>query len=149
MIRTRHKLALAFGGALAILAGVADARPKLTGEQQLAEMLKDRVPGKPVDCIDMPMVSSSTVIDKTAIVYQSGSTYYVQRPRVGADSLDSDDVLVTRLTSSQLCSIDTVQLHDRSTGFWRGFVGLDKFVPYTRPPKVDPAKVEPPRAEPP
>jgi len=140
MIRDRHKLVLALGGAVAIVAGaaVADARPKLTGEQELAEMLGDRVPGKPVDCINLPQVSSSTVIDKTAIVYQEGGTYYVQRPRVGAESLDRDDILVTRLTTSDLCSIDTVQLHDRASGFWRGFVGLGKFVPYTRPPKVSP-----------
>jgi len=140
MMHTRHKLALVVGGTLAILAGVAHARPRLTGEEQLADMLKDRVAGKPVDCINLPMVSSSTVIDKTAIVYQTGSTYYVQRPKVGADELDNDDVLVTRLTSSELCSIDTVELHDRASGFWRGFVGLDKFVPYARPPKIRPAK---------
>lgn len=140
MMHTRHKLALVAGGTLAILAGVAHARPKLTGEEQLADMLKDRVAGKPVDCINLPMVSSSTVIDKTAIVYQSGGTYYVQRPKVGADDLDNDDVLVTRLTSSELCSIDTVELHDRASGFWRGFVGLDKFVPYARPPKARPVK---------
>jgi len=139
MMRTRHKLALVMGGTLAILAGVAHARPKLTGEEQLADMLKDRIAGKPVDCISLPAVSSSTVIDKTAIVYQSGSTYYVQRPITGAEDLDDDDVLVTRLTTSQLCSIDTVQLHDRTSGFWRGFVGLNKFVPYTRPPKAHPA----------
>ncbi len=131
----------ALGAALAMLAGTtsANARPKLTGEQELADMLKDRVAGKPVDCINLSTVSSSVIIDKTAIVYQSGSTYYVQRPRSGAETLDRDDVLVTRLTSSQLCSIDTVQLHDRSGGLWRGFVGLDKFVPYTRPPKDKPA----------
>lgn len=142
MIRKHLRLSLALAGAVAIVAGaaVAQARPRLTGEEQLAEMLKGRVAGKPVDCINLQMAGSSTVIDKTAIVYQSGSTYYVQRPRVGADSLDSDDVLVTRLYSSDLCSIDTIQLHDRSSGFWRGFVGLDKFVPYTRPPKVDASK---------
>ncbi len=136
MIREHHALTIALAATLAIGAGaaVADAKPRLTGEAELADMLKDRVPGKPVDCIDLPMVSSSTVIDKTAIVYQMGGTYYVQRPRSGAESLDSDDVLVTRLTTSELCSIDTVQLHDRSSGFWRGFVSLDKFVPYTRAP---------------
>lgn len=140
MIREHHKPIIALGAAVAIVAGaaVAQARPHLTGEQELAEMLKDRVPGKPLDCISLSMMGSSTVIDKTAIVYQSGSTYYVQRPRVGAESLDSDDVLVTRLTGSELCSIDTVQLHDRTSGFWRGFVALDKFVPYNRPPKVAP-----------
>ncbi|WP_028640978.1 hypothetical protein [Novosphingobium acidiphilum] len=142
MIREHHALTIALAATLAIGAGaaVADAKPRLTGEAELADMLKDRVPGKPVDCIDLPMVSSSTVIDKTAIVYQMGGTYYVQRPRSGAESLDSDDVLVTRLTTSELCSIDTVQLHDRSSGFWRGFVSLDKFVPYTRPRKVAPSK---------
>ena len=84
----------------------------------------------------MPNVQSSRVIDKTAIVYGSGSTIYVQRPRSGADTLDSSDILVTQLTTSQLCSIDTVQLRDRNGYFWRGFVGLDKFVPYTKPAKV-------------
>lgn len=142
MIREHNKLIFALSAVVAVLAGaaVAEARPRLTGEQELAQMLKDRVPGKPVDCISMMMMGSSTVIDKTAIVYQSGSTFYVQRPRVGAESLDSDDVLVTRLTGSELCSIDTVQLHDRSSGFWRGFVGLDKFTPYNRPPKTAPMR---------
>ena len=137
MIRDRHALTLSLGILFALGAGaaVADARPRLTGEAQLADMLKDRVAGKPVDCIELPMATSSTVIDKTAIVYQVGGTYYVQRPRSGAESLDSDDVLVTRLHSSELCSIDTVELHDRTGGFWRGFVSLDKFIPYTRPRK--------------
>jgi hypothetical protein len=40
------------------------------------------------------------------------------------------------MTGSQLCAIDTVQLRDRTSGFWRGFVGLDKFIPYTKPDKV-------------
>jgi hypothetical protein len=39
----------------------------------------------------------------------------------GRRTLDNDDVLVTRLTSSQLCSIDTVHLVDRTSHFQRGF----------------------------
>jgi hypothetical protein len=93
-----------------------------------------RVAGAPVDCIYMPTVRSTQIYDKIAIVYDAGGTLYVQKPRVGAESLDNDDVLVTRLTSSQLCSIDTVHLVDRTSHFQRGFVGLDKFVPYTKPP---------------
>jgi len=137
MIRSARKLAIAAAAGALMLAGTAaDAKPRLTGEEQLAKLLDGRVAGKPVDCITLTQIGSSTVIDKTAIVYGSGSTLYVQRPRTGAESLDSDDILVTRLTTSQLCSIDTVQLHDRNSQFWRGFVGLDKFVPYTRPPKA-------------
>ncbi|KUR72456.1 hypothetical protein AQZ52_04165 [Novosphingobium fuchskuhlense] len=137
MIRTAQRLAIvAAASALALAGAAADAKPRLTGEEQLAKMLEGRVAGEPVNCISLPNVQSSRVIDKTAIVYGSGSTLYVQRPKSGAQSLDSDDILVTHLTSSQLCSIDTVQLRDRNGYFWRGFVGLDKFVPYTKPAKV-------------
>jgi hypothetical protein len=137
MVHIARKLGLVAAACAALLAGTAaDARTRLTGEQQLAKLLEGRVAGTPVDCIYMPTVGSSTVIDKTAIVYNSGRTVYVQRPKVGAESLDSDDILVTEMHSSQLCSIDTVQLHDRNGHFWRGFVGLDKFVPYAKPAKV-------------
>ncbi len=138
MIRNATKLAMVAAAGVLMLAvgGAADARPRLTGEEQLAKLLEGRVAGEPVNCISMPNVQSSRVIDKTAIVYGSGSTIYVQRPRSGAETLDSDDILVTQLTTSQLCSIDTVQLRDRNGYFWRGFVGLDKFVPYTKPAKV-------------
>ncbi|WP_225205125.1 hypothetical protein [Novosphingobium huizhouense] len=124
-------LALA-AGVMVLAAGVAEAKPRLTGEQQLAKMLEGRVAGEPVNCINNPTISSARVIDKTAIVYDSGNTLYVQRPRTGVESLDDDAILVTRLYGSQLCSVDTVQLVDRVSGFWRGFVGLDTFVPYTK-----------------
>ncbi len=137
MVRIARKFGIAAAASALLLVGTAaDARPRLTGEEQLAKLLDGRVAGKPVDCIYMPTIGSSTVIDKTAIVYDSGRTVYVQRPKVGAESLDDDDILVTELHSSQLCSIDTVQLRDRNGHFWRGFVGLDKFVPYTKPAKV-------------
>jgi hypothetical protein len=137
MIRIATKIGLVAAAGALILAGTtADARPRLTGEEQLAKLLDGRVAGKPVNCITLPYVQSTTVIDKTAIVYGSGSTIYVQRPRSGASSLDSNDVLVTQLTTSQLCNIDTVQLRDRNGFFFRGFVSLDQFVPYSRSPKV-------------
>ncbi|WP_421836680.1 hypothetical protein [Novosphingobium sp.] len=137
MIRNATKLGfVAAAGALLLAGAAADARPRLTGEEQLAKLLDGRVAGKPVNCINLPNVQSSRVIDKTAIVYGSGSTLYVQRPKSGASSLNSDDILVTRLVSSQLCNIDVVQLRDRNGLFWRGFVSLDQFVPYSRPAKV-------------
>lgn len=109
------------------------ARQKLNGEQQLAKILDGRVAGKPVSCIPLNRSQSTQIIDKTAIVYKVGGTYYVNRPN-NAQSLDSDDILVTKLYSSQLCRLDTVQLRDRTTpSMWSGFVGLQDFVPYTRP----------------
>jgi hypothetical protein len=114
----------------------AEAKPRLTGEEQLAKTLEGRVAGKPVNCINPAFYSSTRVYDKTAIVYESGRTLYVQRPRSGAESLDGNVVLVTNIRGSQLCSVDIVRLLDRTNFFYRGFVGLGEFVPYTRPPKV-------------
>lgn len=110
----------------------ATAREKLDPEAKLAKLLEGRVAGKPQDCISLSNARSSQIIDKTAIVYNSGSTLWVNRPRGGAESLDDDDILVTKTIGSQLCSIDTVQLHDRSSHFYSGFVSLGEFVPYRR-----------------
>lgn len=114
------------------IAPAAQAKPKLTGEEQLAKMLEGRVAGEPVNCIPYSRLDQATVIKKTAIVYRVGNTLYVNRP-TNADLLDDDDILVTRLWGSQLCSVDTVQLRDRmSPGMWNGFVGLNEFVPYKK-----------------
>jgi hypothetical protein len=108
------------------------AREHLTPEQELAKILKDRTPGKPEDCIQLINVRSTTIIDKTAIVYDTGRVIYVNRPAY-PQQLDDDDVMVTKTWGSQLCRLDIVQLHARSGMFWRGSVGLEDFIPYTKP----------------
>ena len=114
------------------LSVAADARPKITPEAKLAKMLDGRVAGKPQDCIFLPSIRGSRIVDNTAIVYDAGRTLWVNRPRSGAESLDDDDILVTRLHSSSLCSIDIVELRDRYGHFYNGFVGLGEFVPYRK-----------------
>ncbi len=116
------------------LAVAADARPRVAPEEKLAKLLDSRVPGEPRDCIYLPSIRGSRIIDKTAIVYDAGRTLWVNRPRSGASSLDDDDILVTNLygSGSSLCSIDIVHLQDRSSNFYRGFVGLGEFVPYRK-----------------
>ncbi len=116
--------------ALLVLPGAANADPE--GEAKLAKMLHGRVAGKPVACLSTRL-ASSVVIDGTAIVYRNGSTLYVNRPRTGAAELDNDDILIVNQASSQLCSIDKIDLIDRGSRLWRGFVVLDSFVPYTLP----------------
>ena len=125
--------ALILAAGAALLAGAPSlAAEKLTGEAKLAKMLEGRVAGKPTSCIPLFDARDTTVIDKTAIVYDAGGTIWVNRtdnPR----SLDSDDIMVTKLHIGQLCRLDTVELRDRS-GFWfTGFVGLEDFVPYRKP----------------
>ena len=118
--------------AAAVAAAPAAAREKLEPEAQLARLLEGRVAGEPQNCISLATARSSQIIDKTAIVYRAGSTLWVNRPRGGAESLDDDDILVTKTIGSQLCSIDAVELRDRTSHFYTGFVSLGEFVPYRR-----------------
>ena len=108
------------------------AKEKPTGEEKLAKILEGRVAGQPQDCISLSSATSSQIVDKTAIVYRIGSTLWVNRPRGGAESLDDDNILVTKLTGTRLCSIDTIQLHDRDSHMYAGFVALGDFVPYRK-----------------
>lgn len=108
------------------------------GEEKLAKALDGRTAGKPVRCLNLRDIQSSEIIDRTAILYRTGGgRLYVNRPEIGRESLDNDDILVTRTFGSQLCSIDTVRLLDRTSRFYSGFVGLGEFVPYTRAPKTN------------
>lgn len=102
------------------------------GEAKLAEALEGRVAGEPVDCINLRNVRSSEIIKDTAIIYDAGSTLYVNRPDAGAGSLDKWDVLVTRTLTSRLCDVDVVYLRDRGTDMQTGFVLLGDFIPYRR-----------------
>lgn len=129
----RPFIATIIAAAAVATAPAASAKEKLTGEQQLEKLLGGRVAGEPQNCIQLTGSNSTTIIDGTAIVYRIGSTLWVNRPKGGAESLDDDDILVTKLTGSQLCSIDTVQLRDRTSQMYSGFVSLGEFVPYRRP----------------
>lgn len=126
----RKLIPLIVGGLL--LAG-APALASERGEAQLERALAGRVAGEPVRCISLWGSNSSQIIDNTAILFRVGSTIYVNRPRAGAESLDRDDTMVTRLYGdSRLCSIDTVRTVDLQSGFQTGIVFLGEFVPYRR-----------------
>lgn len=124
--------AMLTAAALVAVPASLSARERLAPEAELARLLEGRVAGEPEDCITLHSVRNSQIIDNTAIVYRIGSTLWVNRPEGGAHSLDDDDVLLTKLHSSQLCSIDTVELRDRVGLFYNGFVSLGEFVPYRR-----------------
>lgn len=113
-------------------AATAEDQPFAKGEAELAKMLEGRVAGEPVRCLPNSWLDRSTVIDKTAIVYRSGSRLYVNRPRGGADQLNDDDILVTKIYGSQLCNVDKIDLVDRTSRMWSGFVVLGDFVPYEK-----------------
>lgn len=125
-----RKLITLLAGTL-MLGGVAQAK-RPDPEAALANALRDRVAGTPVQCIDLHRVRSSRIIDGTAILYDAGSVIYVNRPANGAEELNQWDTMVTRTFTSQLCNVDTVTMVDRGSHSFTGVVFLGDFVPYRR-----------------
>ncbi len=126
------RLAIALATAAALLSAPAiHAKERVSGEEKLAKILKGRVAGEPVNCLPMSANGDVRIIDKTALVYGRGNTLWVNQP-MNASALDRDDILVRKSHTAQVCNLDTVQLIDRSSKFYTGFVGLNKFVPYRK-----------------
>ncbi|MGH6615639.1 hypothetical protein [Sphingomonas sp.] len=140
-MRSIHLLLAGAALATGLMAGGVAQAERLSPEAKLAKLLDGRVAGKPVDCIRLLDIQSSEIIDKTAIVYTGrNGTLYVNRVNGSAAFLDDDDILVSNTHSSQLCSIDILQLVDRSSRMSSGSVGLGEFVPYPTPPKTAAAR---------
>ena len=76
------------------------------------KLLEGRVAGEPQDCIYLPRIRSSQIIDGTAIVYDAGSTIYVNRPRNGADTLDDDDIIAALSYIKSRWPSDVQRRHD-------------------------------------
>ena len=116
------------------LAGAADARPRMSGEAELAKLLQGRVAEAPVECITtFPSSSDMTVIDKTALVFGRGNVIYVNRTQHPRE-VDDDEILVIKKfgSSSQLCRTDIITTVDQGSRMYSGNVFLSQFVPYRR-----------------
>ena len=102
------------------------------GEKRLAKLLEGRVAGEPQRCIRSFPNDRMQTIDKTAYVYGSGNTIYVQRTR-NPEDIDRSDALVSRrFNSSQICRMDVTHTIDPFIGMFTGAVFFTDFVPYTR-----------------
>jgi hypothetical protein len=127
----RPLFATATIAALALAAGPAVSRDRVSGEQELANLLQGRVAGEPRSCINTMVNRDSQVIDKTAVVYGRGRTIWVNRTANPRD-LDRWDAMLVRQYGSQLCRQDIVTTFDTASGMYTGNVFLTDFVPYTR-----------------
>lgn len=127
---------LLLAGALMLSAGATQAKAPMSPDAQIAKITAGRIAGRPADCIQQNEISSSQIVDGTAIVYRmNDGTIFVNRPASGASFLRRDNVLVTDTHSNQLCNIDIVRLLDSGTHMSSGSVGLSQFVPYPRAPR--------------
>ena len=115
------------------LTGAAEAKPRLTGEAELARMLEGRVAGQPTDCIRTFLNNDMKKIEGTALVFGHGDVIYVNRTTDPA-SIDEDDALHIRKMGggSELCRTDIITTFEPAAHFYTGNVFLTDFVPYRR-----------------
>ena len=123
---------------VALLAACSTAPAQQTRSPQasseLAEALAGRVPGPAQRCISTYRTTKVQPIDDFTILYDQGSTIYVQNPRGGCPGVGSgSDVLVTRQTSTNLCDGEIAQTVDLTSRVSRGGCVFGPFVPYTKP----------------
>lgn len=110
----------------------AETAPQTKGEKRLAKLLEGRVAGEPLRCIRTTPRQRMQTIDKTAYVYGSGNTIYVQRTNAPRSIDDNDALVIRRFNPSELCRVDIATTIDPVTGIFTGAVFFEDFVPYTR-----------------
>lgn len=99
----------------------------------LTEVLEGRTAGKPVDCISLPRIRSSTIVDRTAVIYkESRRRWYVNVPDNGACPLAPQRATIVRVPGTRLCSGDLISVVDFPQHFGFGSCALGRFVPYTK-----------------
>jgi len=113
-------------------AGHEDA-PHDRGQAELAKLLEGRVAGEAERCIGTSQRQNMQIVDRTAMVFGSGRTIYVNVPD-GVRFLDRFDVPVFRIFGSQLCRMDRVELRDRSSAISGPQMLMSDFIPYTLAP---------------
>ena len=125
-------------GMAAILAACSTAPAQQSrspqASRELADALAGRVAGPPQRCITTYRTTSVHPIDDWTILYDQGSTIYVQNPRGGCPGVGrGNDILVTRQTSTQICDGDIAQTVDLTSRVQGAGCVFGPFVPYTRP----------------
>lgn len=113
----------------ALAAAMPAAAARENGEARLARLIDGRVPGKPVRCLDGTQRRNLEVVDRTALVFKDGDTYYVNRP-AGVRFLTWTDVPVFKIFGDELCTHDIVHLRDRSSGLGGASLSMGEFIPY-------------------
>lgn len=110
----------------------AQAEPMTKGEQRLAKLLEGRVAGEPVRCIRAVRDQPIETIDRTAYLFGSGRTIYVQHTRDPKLIDGRDTLIMRRFSASELCRLDVITTVDSAQGLFTGAVNFVDFVPYTR-----------------
>jgi hypothetical protein len=104
-------------------------------ERELADALQGREAGPPRRCISNFPNTQVQVIDDWTILYDEGSTIYVQNPRGGCIGIGtgSRTLVARQVGTSQMCEDDINETINLQTGIGGAPCVFGPFVPYTKP----------------
>ena len=126
-------------GPAAVLAACTSAPAEQTRSprqaKELADALAGRVAGPPQRCISNFPTTQVQVIDDWTILYDEGSTIYVQNPRGRCPGIGngSRTLVARQVGTSQMCDGDINQAVDLQTGIGGAPCVFGPFIPYTKP----------------
>jgi hypothetical protein len=115
---------------------VAGAAPLAPGEAKLAQALQGLSAGKPLKCLKLRNARSS-IIDGTAVIFESSGALFVNRPLAGAESLSASNALLIKSLTGEICRGEGIRLFDNNSRVETGLIFLGEFVPYRRNPGRD------------
>ena len=119
--------------ALAPLALAGCITDRMTSDEELADVIGDRVAQAPVDCVSTSILGNARIIDKQTIVYRRTGTIYVNRLRSECPGLDQYTTLITEVKGGQLCRMDLVSTLDPGSTIPGPKCQLGQFTPYKLP----------------
>jgi hypothetical protein len=101
----------------------------------LAKQLAGRVPGQPVNCIDLHNTEGPTVINKRTLLYRSFGTIYRNELPSECRSMTDYSTIIVDVYGGQLCEHDHFRTREPGDVVPSAFCFLGKFTPYTLPKK--------------
>lgn len=131
------RLAIITGlGALALTGCAANSEVQQSqqarADRELADAIKDRVPGEPTDCVSNMSLDGPQIIDRNTILYRDGGRIW--RNELGSEcpGLSPFDTIVLEVHGSQICRNDRFRTIDPGSRIPGPYCLLGKFTPYTK-----------------
>jgi hypothetical protein len=119
--------------ALAPFALAGCVTDRMTPDEELADVIGNRVAQAPIDCVSTSLLGNARIIDRQTIVYRRTGTIYVNRLRSECPGLDPYTTLITEVKGGQLCRMDLVSTLDPGTTIPGPKCQLGQFTPYKLP----------------
>lgn len=124
-------------GAVALIACTASAEIQTESisraDRELADALKGRTAGEPVDCINSSFAQGPQIIDEDTLLYrESGRTVWRNELPASCPSMRPMDTLIVEMHGSQLCRNDRFRVIDSGSSIPSAYCRFGKFVPYRK-----------------